>query len=349
MWSIWNEPNYGPQLAPQATEHSTVETSPAIYRGLLEAAWRSLQATGHGRDTVLWGELAPRGLTTGDNPGDFSGMVPLRFLRALYCVGSSLQPLSGSAATARGCPSGATARQRFVSENPALFHSSGVALHLYPFGAGAPNLATPDEPDYADLATVGRFERTLDRVVSAYGSTMRFPVYDTEFGYKTNPPYSGGAAPATAADYLNWSEYLHWRDPRIRSYDQYLLIDPSGESNFATGLYYLSGAPKPSLQAFQMPLFLPRATANKGSGVEVWGCVRPADVARAKTGRPQKAEIQFAVPGAGFRTVRSVALTDASAYFDLDVKFPGSGSVRVRWTPPHGPALVSRTVKVTLH
>ena len=33
-------------------------------------------------------------------------------------------------------------------------------------------------------------------------------------------------SPALAASYLNWAEYLTWRDPRIRSYDQYLLIDP---------------------------------------------------------------------------------------------------------------------------
>ena len=32
FWSIWNEPNYGAQLAPQAVDHSTVEISPLLYR-----------------------------------------------------------------------------------------------------------------------------------------------------------------------------------------------------------------------------------------------------------------------------------------------------------------------------
>jgi hypothetical protein len=83
FWSIWNEPNYGAQLAPQAVDDSTVEVSPLIYRELLDAAWSSLSNTGHESDTILIGEVAPRGETTGNLPGNFSGMVPLRFIRAL--------------------------------------------------------------------------------------------------------------------------------------------------------------------------------------------------------------------------------------------------------------------------
>ena len=49
FWSIWNEPNNGQDLAPQAVDHSTVEVSPAMYRRLLDAAWSALEATGHGQ------------------------------------------------------------------------------------------------------------------------------------------------------------------------------------------------------------------------------------------------------------------------------------------------------------
>jgi len=105
FWSIWNEPNNGVDLAPQAIDHSTVEVAPAMYRRLLDAAWSALQATGHGQDRVLIGEIAPRGQTVGDQPGNFSQMVPLRFIRALYCVDGSLHPLQGQAAVERSCPS----------------------------------------------------------------------------------------------------------------------------------------------------------------------------------------------------------------------------------------------------
>ncbi len=60
FWSIWNEPNYGFDIAPQAV--GTAETGAAIYRGLVDAAWSGLHQTGHGNDTILIGETAPRGL-----------------------------------------------------------------------------------------------------------------------------------------------------------------------------------------------------------------------------------------------------------------------------------------------
>ena len=71
--------------------------------GLVAAAWSALAATGHttATDTILIGETAPRGINTGNHPGNFSGMLPLRFIRAMYCVDSDLKPLRGTAATLR--------------------------------------------------------------------------------------------------------------------------------------------------------------------------------------------------------------------------------------------------------
>ena len=151
FWSIWNEPNYGAQLAPQAVDNSTVEVSPLLYRELLDAAWTALGQTGHADDKILIGEIAPRGETTGDQPGNFSGMVPLRFIRALYCVDASLHPLQGTAATLRGCPATAAGSKAFPSQHPGLFHATGFAFHPYPQGQVTPNTPTPNEPDYADL------------------------------------------------------------------------------------------------------------------------------------------------------------------------------------------------------
>ena len=46
FWEIWHEPNFGPDLAPQAIRGSSVFVAPGMYRNLANAAWRSLQATG---------------------------------------------------------------------------------------------------------------------------------------------------------------------------------------------------------------------------------------------------------------------------------------------------------------
>ncbi len=349
FWSVWNEPNYGSDLAPQAIDGSTVEASPALYRELLDAAWAALQATGHAQDTILFGELAPSGITGPGYPGNFSGMVPLRFVRALYCVDQTLRPLTGAAAAARSCPVLPVGAKRFPAEHPALFHATGVAVHPYSQGALAPDLPTPDEPEYANLASLPRLAQILDSIQSAYGSSTRFPLYSTEYGYKTNPPYIAGAPLSLAPAYLNWAEYISWLDPRIRSYDQYLLSDPpsSTRSKFDSGLEFASGAPKSTLDAFRLPLYLPVTSARRGSRLEVWGCLRPARYAHgqdALTGR-----IEFSRRGGGpYQAVRSVTVSPGSCYFDLTVRFPASGFVRLSWSYPGGTTVHSRIVPVSL-
>ncbi|HET9719749.1 MAG TPA: hypothetical protein VFP55_06715, partial [Solirubrobacteraceae bacterium] len=179
FWSIWNEPNYGHYLSPEAI--GPVEVAPRLYRDILRAAWSALSATGHTprRDTILIGETAPRGLVGPGLPGDFSGMMPLRFVRALYCVDSGFHPWRGRAAQARGCPATASAHRAFVAQNPALFHASGFADHPYP-DALPPNVRTvgvPGDSDYADFAALGNLESTLDRAAGAYGQHVRLPIY----------------------------------------------------------------------------------------------------------------------------------------------------------------------------
>ncbi|MEA2144987.1 MAG: hypothetical protein QOG59_574, partial [Solirubrobacteraceae bacterium] len=129
FWSVWNEPDYGPSLAPQGRPgHLTVEYSPYLYRNLVDQAWNALQHTGHAKDTFLFGELAPRGRPSW---GVFSGMKPLIFMRALYCVDSRYRPLRGTAAALRGCPTTTSGSRRFRSQHPGLFNATGLADHPY--------------------------------------------------------------------------------------------------------------------------------------------------------------------------------------------------------------------------
>jgi hypothetical protein len=346
FWSIWNEPNLGIELAPQAHEPSQVEVSGLLYRQLLDAAWSGLQATGHGRDTILIGELAPAGATFGNAPGMFGAMAPLRFLRALYCVDKSYRPLTGRAAVLRGCPTDSAGSAKFASEHPGLFHATAFADHPYPQGL-APNTVTPDEPDYAELAEIPRLGQVLDTLQHVYGSSTRYPIYSTEFGYQTTPPDPGRGtvSPEVAARYLNWGEYLSWRDTRLQSYDQYLLIDPPG-NYFASGLLAANGTQKPGFIAYRLPIWLPATTTTKGRPLEVWGCARPA---RYLGPGAKRVEIQFKPDGGGsFTTVQTVRLRGNSCYLDVLAKFPGSGTVRLSWKAPGAAPIFSRTVVVTL-
>jgi hypothetical protein len=355
FWSIWNEPNVGVMLSPQTVHGPTVEVSPDHYRQLADAAWTALARTGHGHDTTLIGEFGPAGSTNAGAPGMFAVMSPLRFLRVLYCVGTDYQPLRGAAATARGCPPTVAGTRRFAALNPVLFRATDYADHPYPYGL-PPDKVAPDEPDYAELAELPNLFTSLDRLQKVYGSHRRFDVYSTEFGYQTSPPdqpdQAGAVSPAEAARWLNWSEYLTWRMPRVLSYDQYLLFDPPPLAHkpyeqFASGLGTYAGVPKPGFDAFRMPLWLPESSARAGAPLEVWGCVRPAKIVAMSRRAP--AEIQFqAHHSRSWRTIATVSTRTRGGYFDVREHFPSSGSVRIRWTPPTGPAIESRVAAISI-
>jgi hypothetical protein len=376
FWSIWNEPNFGEDLGPQAINGSTVSVAPGMYRGLVGQAWSALQATGHGRDTILIGEFAPRGLSHRATrkrpqglPGQFAQTKPLQFLRTLYCVDSEYRELRGAAARAVGCPTSAAGSRRFRQGNPGLFQSSGLADHPYPADQ-PPTIETSSDPDIAPFPRLANLEQAIDRVQRVYGSHRRLPIYNTEYGYITRPPNRGKfVSPATAAYYLNWAEYLSWRQPRIASTMQYLLSDPSfgpgfaGEGGFASGLEFSNGRAKPGYAAYRLPLYLPVTSARRGRALEVWGCVRPSRYVLFDTGEPQTAAIQFArSPSTRFTTVQTVTVRDPdNCYFDVRVKFPGSGLVRLAYTYPSvslsasatdsplaGTAVTGRTVQVTI-
>jgi hypothetical protein len=352
FWSVWNEPNIGINLGPETTHPgSAVEVAPRLYRDLLNAAWSSLHATGHGNDRILIGELAPAGARFKGAPGLFGAMAPLRFLRALYCVDANYRPLQGTQARLRGCPTTPADSARFASQNPGLFKASGFAIHPYSFTSLPPNVRIPNEPDYAELAALPTLESTLDRLQRAYGSNKKFPIWSTEFGYITNPPNDQYTiTPALAAYYLNWAEYMTWADPRIKSFDQFLIADPPGTTVFGTGLKTATGQPKPTLDAFRMPLYLPVTRTAAKHPLLVWGDVRPAPDAARSTHRRQEVKVQFKpASGGDFTTVATVPLSDPHGYFEIHQVFPSSGSVRLRWTYPNGQTVFSRTVDVTLH
>ena len=351
FWSIWNEPNLGVNLAPESIDGSTVDTSPAMYRGIVDAAWSALHATGHGHDTILIGELAPYGDAFGGNvPGNFGYMVPLRFVRGLYCVDNSLHPLQGSAAAARGCPTTSAGSKAFAGDHPALFQATGYAVHPYPQGPQPPGAVVTASSDYAYLAVLPRLESLLDALTSSYGSSARFPLYATEYGYFTNPPFQAGAPLTVAAAYLNQAEYISWRNPTLRSWDQYLLVDPpsGGPSHFDSGLEFENGVHKPSYDAYRMPIYLPSTHQSSGQSLEVWGCVRPAYYAAQDTKRQQQVRIELQPSGGGeFKVLRTLPIPDSSCYFDTRVRFPSAGTVRLAWSSPQGPTIYSRSVAVT--
>jgi hypothetical protein len=325
-WSIWNEPNQPGWLAPQwiRVHGAWVANSPQLYRRYVDAAYLGLYRSGHAQDTILIGETAPSGYPA---RGALVAMKPLPFLRALYCLDGRLRRLTGSAATAIGCPARGTALS-FALANSALFAATGFAHHPYRF-TDPPDTRVHDA-DSVPLADLDRLERTLDGAFSAYGLRLQLPIFLTEYGYQTDPPDPHVVvSPSQQAAYLNVADHLAWRDSRVRAMAQFLLRDDLPDpryhraqfkywDTFQTGLEFSNGRAKPALAAYRLPLWV--------SGRNVWGRVRPASRVGAQTAR-----IQWrAVGGRSWRTLAGVR-TDASGFVQARVRAPRRGVLRLLW------------------
>ena len=356
-WSLWNEPNVGASsLAPQTVNN--VDVGPMVFRGLLDHGWSALQRTGHGHDTILVGELASTGHA---NPGTYLGMQPLRFLRALFCVDSRYNQLRGSAASARGCPTNAAGSRGFRNAHPALFNATAWSHHPYRISTLAPNVASPtSDPDWVTFADLPKLERALDSLQRAYGSHRRYSIYLTEYGYNSKPPQNVNAVNvATQSAYLNQAEYIAYRDSRVKALSQYLLQDTRLTpgytfSAFASGLVLLNGHRKQSFYSYRLPLWMPQSLASRNQSLEVWGGARPAYFTGPATHKPQNVSIQFQRGSRGGWTTEGTVSTNSRGYFDVRVRFPADGSVRLAFSyPSNVPQLptgnaYSRTVKVTI-
>jgi hypothetical protein len=351
FWTIWNEPNIQGWLMPQWRRVSgqLVENSPRLYRQYVDAGLGALLATGHSpsKDTVLIGELAPEGYDTATG---YQELTPMRFLRALYCVDGSFTPLGGSRASALGCPSGESARA-FVNKHPGLFFATGFAHHPYYFFF-PPTFSSPN-PNFVPMANLGRLERGLDRIFSAYGVHRQLPLYLTEYGYKTYPPdpkFKGIVSPDQQAAYINEADNIAWRDRRVRSVSQFLLYDalpdsrypkssPNYWATFQTGLLFApSGAKKPAYAAYRLPIVVPTPRIAHGGLLFVWGQLRAAPDNTTQTAR-----IQWRRRGGSFKTIATVTTSNPEGYLTTLVRLPGSGAIRLAWG-----SQVSRVVNVVV-
>ena len=345
-WGIWNEPNERSWLDPwykPLPHHRKEMLQPSLYRGLVDAGWAGLAASGHspaGGDTIMIGETANRGIWS-----------PAPFARALYCVGSSYRPLKGTAASSVGCPTSGS-RSQFVAQHPGLFQAA-YAHHPYGFEA-APNKPDP-VAGFITLYNIPSLERMLNRLHGAYGQQTRggVPLYLTEWGFKTNPPNPYvTTTPAQQAAWIDQGEYMTWQEPYVHGLTQFLLVDSPPRtqdrkgsalywSSFQTGLEYANGAQKPSFEAFRVPIWLPNP--RHGRNVTVWGQLRPADHTTTQYG-----EIEFQRRGSRtWRELSAVNTTNPEGFLVAHVSIPAAGQVRLGWISPDGSVSYSRLAPVS--
>ncbi len=263
MWTIWNEPNHPRFLYPQATRRRT-PYAPLLYRRLVTAAVAGLRRSGHGRDRILFGELLPIGKRRIFRRNN---LQPLLFLREMFCLDRRWRPYRGRTAHRRGC-------RRYR----AIRGVNGFAYHPYTRPNG-PRGREPTRND-ATIRSIRRVTRVLDiarRKRRIRG--RRLSVWNTEFGFQSNPPDPFQTRLRRIPAFMSESEWISFRNRRVASWSQYTLIDtPVGRRGdlFGTwqgGLRYASGRPKGGVyMTYRLPFFV-RLLGPRG--VEVWGAARP--------------------------------------------------------------------------
>ncbi len=179
-------------------------------------------------------------------------------------------------------------------------------------------------------------------------------MYTTEFGYKSNPPNPYvRTSLSEQAEWLNQSDYLAYRDPRVKSVAQFLLVDDrpragaavgsrSYWSTFQSGLRYDNGKKKPAYAAYRLPIWVP--TARHGSRVFIWGQLRPADHSQVQT-----ALLQYRAHGAHrWKLVRRLRTSSSEGYFAVYEPIRAAGHIRLAWPDPaDGRTYYSRTVGIS--
>lgn len=308
-WEVWNEPNMNMFLRPQYEKRGDewVAVGPETYAELLEAFARSARSVDPDVRIVLGG-LAPVGdrcdtRCTVEDDVTPSRLGPQQFLRAFAAL-------------------------------PQHEVVDVVAIHPYP-SARPPRPGDPvrtrklDVDNLADLRTVLRSTSLAGR-----------PVWLTEYGWQTEGttalPYA--VTPDEQAASVADSLALFSRFPEIGLASYYLLQDNGA---FNSGLFTdVAGdaldAPKPSAQAFALPLTQVGDTEN--GRVTLTGQVRPSRGTAT-------AVLERRVDG-HWREFSTITTRDDGTFAIVVDPHGHDATIRLRWTDADGVDRTGRPVQL---
>jgi hypothetical protein len=340
-WGIGNEPNQGGWLMPQSRRirGRLVPQSPAIYRDLLIAGANALISTGHGADTINMGETAPLGVPP---ESERRPLRPALFLREMFCLDSRFRRYRGSAARARHCSS--VKRLSILKRLPKLVYAH------HPYTKKTHPLKKDRSRDALTIANLNALPRLLDRIAA---KTKLIPkelgVVLTEFGWETKPPdVLNGISLAHQAEWNNLGDYEVYKNPRVFANTQFLLFDVPPQRQFPrnsraywftyqSGLFYSSGARKPSATAYMLPFVIKRS----GGNYLFWGQIR-----FTPNGADQSIQVQRKQGSDWVNDGDPIQVTNAVGFWELTRPAQKGTTYRALWTAPDSSSfLTSREAK----
>ena len=272
VWKVWNEPNLGLYLWPQFDSTGKF-TSPDVYRGMLNAAAKSIHAV-HRDNLVVAGETSPFRDPTPQVLKLDQDWGPLKFMRRLLCIDDQGRP---------------------TCKNTAEFDV--WSTHPYTSGSPTHHAVLPYDVSIADLP---KMRATLQAAVRAGHVKSAAPVrfWATEFSWDSNPPDLCAAPMALLVRWVPEAVYRMWASGIDLIGWFKLMDDPVTTSYFQSGLFFRGATfrqakPKPFLEGFRFPF----VALRRGKGVYVW--------AHTPVGKPGEVVVQQTFRG-GWKRVASL-------------------------------------------
>jgi hypothetical protein len=207
-YSIWNEPNWNTWLAP-------AKSAPRIYRSLYVAGYAAIKAADP-KAKVLFGELAPI--------GGGRAIAPLKFLREVTCSRSNYK----------------------ASRRCAPLKADGFALHPYQLTSDPKRPA--GRADDVPISQLSRLNAVLSKLARrkalATPSKRALNLYLTEFSYLTGG--NRAKQPKVRAAWLASAHAIARRNPRVKQFLQYQLVDPPSSQLWRSGIMSHKGKLHPA-------------------------------------------------------------------------------------------------------
>lgn len=298
FWQAWNEPNLDEYLSPQWTRSGGhwVDTSPAIYRRLLNVFYAAVKGVSHS-NFVLTAGTSPYGDWPGFSKPGYERMPPVEFYRDLFCLGQS----------------NATLRPLPCSDPP---HLDAIDHHVYGVYGPLWYAANPDDvavPDTYKLSRVLAAAQRFHHVVPSGPKAQ----WVTEISWSSKPPNPRGVPLQEHARWYEQAMYVLWRQG-VDTILFFMIRDATPSASGPGpkgGLYFVNGNPKPAATAYRFPFVTERLTAGD---VQAWG--RSPDTGILRVERLQ----------AGRWTTLRTLHVRTHAVFQTTVALRGAGVLRAQ-------------------
>jgi hypothetical protein len=241
-----------------------------------------------------------------------------KLLNPAYAAIHRVHPgaLVGGGVTApRGSTAGVSPVAWIAGMAAAHAHLDAYAHNPYPL--------TPSETpftggcNHCETITMATLDRLLTSVKRSFGPHMR--IWLTEFGYQTDPPDQFlGVSDTKQALFVGSAALRAYLVPKVDMLVQFLVQDEATSGRWQSGVLTVTGAPKPSYGALELPLAL---ESRHGLAATLWGQVRPGSGA-------QLYRLQQFRDG-GWRTVGGTLRTNAHGFLTRTVRAPAGSRFRL--------------------